>query len=1106
MKDFQELLANLSKIKDFAKICIGIASPEKIRSWSYGEVKTSETINYRTFKPESDGLFCPKIFGPSTSYECSCGKYKLHKHQGLVCEKCEVEVIRNSVRRQRMGHIELAYPIAHIWYFKSLPSRIALLLDISLPVLEQVIYFNAYIVINPGLTSLKCGQLLTKTGAVEAIKTYGNDLNIGIGSAAVYELLRTLNLTTEKLNLHKQIKNSNPEAQNKKFHKRLHLLDSFLNNNIRPEWMILKVLPVLPPDLRPLVALDEGRFANSDLNELYRRVLNRNNRAKHLLKLDIPEVMLQNELRLLQESVDALLDNGLRRQTGTNKLSLQSLSSRIKGKQSHFRQSLLGKRVDYSARSIIIPNPDLKLRQCGLPREMALELFKPFLLGYLQKQKLAISIKVGKEMLAQRTAKVWQALTEVIYQHPLLINYVPTLHRSNIQAFEPILTDTKVIQLHPLVCQVFNAKLAGERVAVHVPLSIESQLEAQILLNFDYNILSPTNGTPLVIPSEEILLGLSFMTHDHADACSTKMCFKDANEVQRAYANNLVDLSTQIEVQVKSQTTTLPKESTINYSDRQRVKTTVGRAILSQCLPEEIPYAMLNCHLTKHTLTKLIKHCYNTIGPAKTVNFVEQLTQFGFAYATRSGISQNLIDITRPIQSNTVLAKSLNVALKKGLDTHQYFIYVHETRKNLINNVLKTVNVSYITRRLVDSAQDVIITEQDCGTERGLTLATLTKRGEQIENLTERALGRVTATDIFTLTHQLIIKAGTLLDETWLKYLEQEGISKIKIRSPITCQSKQGICVCCYGHDLGRGQFVDIGDAVGIIAAQSIGESNTRLIMPQHNSVPQEQPEYLKVSDAMISLATQQNNFVEQNRSLLRIVELFEARIPKQTAILAPVTGIISFAKDTKTKVKLIITEADGNQIEIMIPKWRKINVVANQIVKLGYEIVIGEQNPHDILHLQGINALVDYFIREMQEVYTRHSIKINDKHFEVIVRQMLQMVTIQEPGDSEFMCEDTVLCKQVITENEFIANNQAEKKLAVYKPKLLGISKVSLITESFIATTGFVENTTQTLLTNALNKKCDKLQGLKENIITGRLVPVGTGLAYHKNSKNYKE
>ena len=1407
MKDLLNLLTNLSHLKDFDKICIGVASPQKIRSWSFGEIKTPETINYRTFKPEHEGLFCAKTFGPVTDYECLCGKYRLFKHQGIVCEKCGVEVTKTSVRRQRMGHIDLAAPVAHIWYLKSLPSRIGLLLDMSQRDLERVLYFDAYIVIEPGLSPLlKRGQLLSESAYIKALETFGPEIDIRMGGESIYELLRTTDLPALELSLQKQINASNSETIKKKLRKRLRLVQSFLETNTQPQWMTLKVLPVLPPDLRPLVPLDGGRFANSDLNELYRRVINRNNRTKRLLNLNAPEVVVRNELRLLQESVDALLDNGRRGRvfTGPNKLPLHSLSGMIKGKHGRFRQNLLGKRVDYSARSVIAVNPTLKLHQCGLPREMALELFKPFLFNYLQKSKLAISINAAKKLLEQRPPQIWQALEEVIHEHPILLNRAPTLARLNIQAFELLLVDGKAIQLHPLICKAFNANFDGDQMAVHVPLSIEAQLEAKILLRSDRNILSPANGEPLIVPSQEMVLGLYFMTSAQAGARGEGMIFADVSEVQRAYDNFIVELPAQIEVRINQNEypvslndelefstednseceTIYNSQFTIHNSQLPLVKTTVGRAILSQCLPVGMPYEMINLTVTKQTLTKLINQCYYFYGVAKTVQFAQQLMQFGFTQVTRAGLSLNLDDIAIPeskknlineatarandiqqqylkglltnrqryhkiieiwqntndkiaeavlatlsenrIQNNqfssanrnqsgaqlpdikientlhamvntqvqslekiqqlsgmrglmtkpggSILEKPITANFREGLDIHQYFISTVGTRKGLAERALKTANAGYLTRRLVDIAQDVIIARQDCGTTDGLSLTTLTVNGKIIETLGSRALGRIIAEDIFSQPHsKLIAKAGTLLDEVWIERLEQEKVESIKVRSPITCQSMHGVCVSCYGRDLARGELVNIGEAIGVMAAQSIGESGTQLTMRTPNGVPKcsiisshieaktfgtvkfnhlkvirqrlsrkqsksilqsnlitittgkltilddaglEKESYnvpygsnLLVNDGdrieakqwlahwdplMYPIISNVDGYVgfadifegvtvkcetdeitkhtaiivkepkerpliardmrprlmlrevtcQENRDadqpvnyilppraiievkenakvsrgnviarlpinlpknqditsgLLRIIDLFEARIPKQAAILASATGIVSFGKETKTKYRIIITDEFGvPKREITIPKWRHLNVIAGQHLKLGDKIVEGEQNLHDILRLQGISELVKHIISEMQEIYTTHDISINDKHFEVIIRQMLQTITIIEPGHKPFRNGEIV--KRISLTSELSSTQvEADNNPVIYEPKLLGITKASLTTESFISAASFMD-TTRVLLSSAVNGQCDKLRGLKENVIIGRLIPAGTGLAaYHK-------
>ncbi|MDM8561258.1 DNA-directed RNA polymerase subunit beta' [Candidatus Parabeggiatoa sp. HSG14] len=1387
MKELLNLLNAIGHIKDFDKICIGLASPEKIRSWSYGEVKTAETINYRTFKPEHEGLFCARIFGPLKDYECVCGKYKLFKHKGIVCEKCGVETIQSKVRRERMGHIELATPIVHTWYLKSLPSRIGLLLDISLRDLERILYFETYVVIAPNLTPLKRGQLLSETTYQEAVESYGHKFDARIGGEAIYELLRTLDLAAEISRLREQINTTHSETLLKKYKKRLMLVQTFFRSKNRPEWMVLKVLPILPPDLRPLVALEGVRFATSDLNGLYRQVINRNNRIKHLLELNAPEVVIRNEIRMLQEAVDALFDNGRRNRTftGTNKLPLHSLSDMIKGKQGRFRQHLLGKRVDYSGRSVIVVNPSLKLHQCGLPKEMALELFKPSLFHLLQKCGLAVSINVARELVERKIPEIWPILEEVVREHPVLLNRAPTLYRLGIQAFEPVLIEGKAIQLHPLVCKAFNANFDGDHMAVHVPLSLEAQMEARVLMMSDQNVVSPANGDVLIVPSQEMVLGLYFMTCEREGVCGEDMIFTDINEVERAYENGVVDLHASIFVRFK-----------------KRVKTTVGRALLSKILPKDLSFDWINQCLTNEILTELINFCYHHVSLKETRYFVNHLMYFGFTYATRSGITLGIEDMIILKQKSTFIdeafveinniqkqyidglitdsqrynktidiwtqtndkmtdailnqlsenhlqnprlsydnsKKSKNKLLKKkntktvthkntlhimmdagvqnpmqicqivgmrglmtkqdgsiietpiianfreGLNMHQYFLSTHGTRKSLADMALRTANAGYLTRRLVDVAQDVIIVEQDCATTEGLTLTALVKEENRasgksesnqiIESFRSKILGRVVAQDIFIGRQKKpAIQAGTLLDEVWVKRLEDLKFDSIKVRSPMTCQSEHGVCAMCYGRDLGRGQLVNIGEAIGVIAAQSIGESGTQLTMRTHHAGeiakrtaainfietrfkgtvkfykikllkplgkksrkkstvnsqfivvsqegevgiidergiecehhkipygatflvndldkvkvgqliatwephiypiitefsgyirfvnilegitvnreidentgrntlvvkdPRQRPTHAKDLPPMLKIVDKHGNDLKLTEkgqpitynlppytiinvedgakvnigniiarlpinipktcditnSLFRVVDLFEARIPKEPAILAFRPGLISFGKDTKTKHRCIITDKNGQQEELSIPKWRLIKVCAGQQVEIGTVIVEGEQNLHDILHLKGINELVKYFINEMKKIYNNHDIKINDKHFEVIIRQMLRTVTVLESGDTPFLRGEFVTRNRLLKENQRIKTQSG--KPATWIPNLLGITKASLATESFISAASFMD-TTRVLLTSTIKGRCDELRGLKENVIIGRLTPAGTGLAYHK-------
>jgi DNA-directed RNA polymerase subunit beta' len=1374
LTDLISFINSQGQIEEFDRICIGLASPEKIRSWSYGEVKKPETINYRTFKPERDGLFCAKIFGPVKDYECLCGKYKRLKHRGVVCEKCGVEVTQAKVRRERMGHIELASPVAHIWYLKSLPSRMGLLLDLTLRDIERILYFEAYVVIEPGLTSLERGQLLTEEAYLDALEEYGDEFNVRMGAEAILDLLRTIDLPGEVNKLREQINETNSETKIKKFTKRLKLMESFLHSGNRPEWMVLKVLPVLPPELRPLVPLDGGRFATSDLNDLYRRVINRNNRLKRLLDLNAPDIIVRNEKRMLQESVDALLDNGRRGRaiTGTNKLPLKSLADMIKGKQGRFRQNLLGKRVDYSGRSVIVVGPTLKLHQCGLPKKMALELFKPFIFGKLELRGLATTIKAAKKMVEREGPEVWDILEEVIREHPVLLNRAPTLHRLGIQAFEPVLIEGKAIQLHPLVCTAFNADFDGDQMAVHVPLSIEAQLEARTLMMSTNNILSPANGEPIIVPSQDVVLGLYYMTRERIGAKGEGMKFADVREVHRAYENRSVELQAKITVRI--QEVLLDQSGQLLPPHWQRFETTIGRALLSEVLPPGLPFDFVNRDLTKKAISKLINICYRRVGLKETVIFADRLMYTGFTYATRAGISIGVEDMVVPDEKPTIIAEAekevkeieeqyasglitngerynkvidiwshtndklakammaklgvetvidsegnavtqpafnsiymmadsgargsaaqirqlagmrglmakpdssiietpITANFREGLDVLQYFISTHGARKGLADTALKTANSGYLTRRLVDVAQDLVVLETDCGTHHGLDMTSLIEGGDVVEPLRERVLGRVVAEDVLKASlSEPVIRAGTLLDEEWVERLEQEGIDRIKVRSPITCESRYGICAKCYGRDLGRGHLVNIGEAVGVVAAQSIGEPGTQLTMrtfhiggaasgaaavnnievkskgkvkfdnikvlqQQHAdnairwvtvsrsgemsildefglererykvpygavltvqeadwveagqivaswdphtypvitevaglvsfadvvegvTVTREIDEYtglsnivvtdpklrpaqakdlrpivrlinelgndlylpgteipatyylppraiinvedgaqVKVGDVIARLPQEFSKTRDITGGLPRVADLFEARLPKEPAILAERSGTVSFGKDTKTKQRLIITGTDVEVDEISIPKWRHVNVFEGQHVERGEEIVDGAPNPHDILRLLGVNALASYIVNEVQEVYRLQGVKINDKHIEVIVRQMLRKVIVIDPGDTRLLPGEQVERARLLEENERV---RAEgKRDASWEPILLGITKASLATESFISAASFQE-TTRVLTEASVNGKCDDLRGLKENVIVGRLIPAGSGLAYHEERR----
>lgn len=1374
MRDLLNFVKQQTQLEEFDAIHIGLASPDMIRSWSYGEVKKPETINYRTFKPERDGLFCAKIFGPVKDYECLCGKYKRLKHRGVICEKCGVEVTLSKVRRERMGHIELASPIAHIWFLRSLPSRIGLLLDMTLRDIERILYFEAYVVIDPGMTQLERGQLLSDEAYYDAIEEYGDEFDARMGADAIQELLRALNLETEIAKIREDIANTSSEARLKKLSKRLKLIEAFLASGNKPEWMIMTVLPVLPPDLRPLVPLDGGRFATSDLNDLYRRVINRNNRLKRLLELNAPDIIVRNEKRMLQESVDALLDNGRRGRaiTGSNKRPLKSLADMIKGKQGRFRQNLLGKRVDYSGRSVIVVGPTLKLHQCGLPKKMALELFKPFIFSRLQIQGLASTIKAAKKMVDREDPAVWDILEQVIREHPVLLNRAPTLHRLGIQGFEPVLIEGKAIQLHPLVCTAYNADFDGDQMAVHVPLSLEAQLEARSLMMSTNNILSPANGEPIIVPSQDVVLGLYYMTRTRVNARGEGMIFSDVNEIHRAYENGLAELHAKVKARIKEY---LPSEQPGQFKESVRiVDTTVGRALLSELLPKGMSFDLINRTMNKKAISNLINTCYREVGLKSTVIFADQLMYTGFHYATKSGVSIGVNDLVIPKEKSDIIAQAeeevgkiqaqyasglvtqgerynkvidiwsrtndqvakammtelssenvkdakghkvqqesfnsiymmadsgargsaaqmrqlagmrglmakpdgsiietpITANFREGLNVLQYFISTHGARKGLADTALKTANSGYLTRRLVDVAQDLVVTEMDCGTTQGITMTPLIEGGDVVEPLHERVLGRVTAQDVLDpATGKVLTKVGTLLDEKLVAKLEEKTVDQILVRSTITCESRFGICAACYGRDLARGHKANIGEAIGVIAAQSIGEPGTQLTMRtfhiggaasrataannvqvkltgkvklhniklvQHHSGKfiavsrsgelaivdehgRERERYkipygaeLSVSDGtkvesgqvvaawdphshpvitevagrikftdliegvtmnrqtdeltglssivvidpkqrglsgkelkpMIKLVDEKGkdlmlsgtnlpaqyflppdaiiNFedgakvkvgdviarIPQETSktrditggLPRVADLFEARRPKDPAILAEISGIVSFGKETKGKRRLIITANSGEVHEELIPKWRHVNVFEGEHVEKGEIIAEGSLNPHDILRLLGTNALTNFIVNEVQDVYRLQGVKINDKHIEVIIRQMLRKVNIEHPGDTSFLKGEQVEATQVRIENDKAIK---ENKIpARYEPVLLGITKASLATESFISAASFQE-TTRVLTEAAVSGKIDELRGLKENVIVGRLIPAGTGLAYHSDRRNKSE
>ena len=1373
MKDLLKLFKYQNPVDDFDAIRIGLASPDMIRSWSFGEVKKPETINYRTFKPERDGLFCAKIFGPIKDYECLCGKYKRLKHRGVVCEKCGVEVTQTKVRRERMAHIELASPVAHIWFLKSLPSRIGLMLDMTLREIERVLYFEAFVVVDPGMTPLERGQLMTDEMYLDAIEQYGDEFDARMGAEAVREMLMTIDLHREVLQVREDIGATRSETKIKRLSKRLKLLESFIESGNKPEWMVLTVLPVLPPDLRPLVPLDGGRFATSDLNDLYRRVINRNNRLRRLLELNAPDIIVRNEKRMLQESVDALLDNGRRGRaiTGTNKRPLKSLADMIKGKQGRFRQNLLGKRVDYSGRSVIVVGPTLKLHQCGLPKKMALELFKPFIFSKLQLRGEATTIKAAKRLVEHEGAEVWDILEEVIREHPVMLNRAPTLHRLGIQAFEPVLIEGKAIQLHPLVCTAFNADFDGDQMAVHVPLSIEAQLEARALMMASNNILSPANGDPIIVPSQDVVLGLYYMTRSKVNGKGEGARFSDVNEARRAYDSGHVDLQARVNVRVP-----IYEESEDGDGDMtlQVVETTVGRALLSNLLPSGLSFDLVNRNMTKKAISNVINACYRTLGLKKTVVFADQLMYTGFRFATIAGISIGVNDMVVPetkgeiltaaeaevkeiqdqyasglvtegerynkvvdiwSRTNDQVAKAMMDKLgsetvrdasgkevaqesfnsiymmadsgargsaaqirqlagmrglmakpdgsiietpitanfREGLDVLQYFISTHGARKGLADTALKTANSGYLTRRLVDVAQDLVVTEVDCETRKGVAMSPLVEGGDIVEPLRERVLGRVLAEPVLIPgSDKIAFDAGTMLDEASVHRLEELSIDDVLVRSPITCEVRYGVCSQCYGRDLARGNRINIGEAVGVIAAQSIGEPGTQLTMrtfhiggaasrsaavnnieiknngvaklnniktvhhkkgylvavsrsgeisvinehgrereryklpygatitvedsadvkqgqvvatwdPHTHPVVTEVAGKLKFEDfvegvavteqvdeftgltsivildpkqrgsagkdlrpvaklvdddgkeicfsntdipavyalpagAIVSMADGASVSVgdviaripqESSKTrditggLPRVADLFEARKPKEPAIMAEYSGTVSFGKETKGKRRLVITDDAGESMEELIPKWRHLNVFEGEQVVRGEIIADGEPNPHDILRLQGVEPLADYLVREIQDVYRLQGVKINDKHIEVIIRQMLRKVIVAKPGDSNFLRGEQIDKARGLEVGDDLA---AQGKEAItIDPILLGITKASLATESFISAASFQE-TTRVLTEAAVRGLRDDLRGLKENVIVGRLIPAGTGFAHHAERRRTRE
>ncbi|NKB75528.1 MAG: DNA-directed RNA polymerase subunit beta' [Gammaproteobacteria bacterium] len=1367
MRDIFNLFKQSDTVEDFDSIRVSIASPEKIRSWSFGEVKKPETINYRTFRPERDGLFCAKLFGPVNDYECLCGKYKRLKHRGVICEKCGVEVTLSKVRRERMGHIDLAAPCAHIWFLKSLPSRLGLLLDMTVREMERVLYFEAYVIVDPGATDFQRGSLLTEESYLDAIETFGDEFEAGMGAEAIRSLLSEIDLEEEASLLREELDSTKSETKIKKLTSRLKVVEAFISSGNNPAWMIMDVLPVLPPDLRPLVPLEGGRFATSDLNDLYRRVINRNNRLKRLLDLNAPDLIVRNEKRMLQEAVDAMLDNGRRGKaiTGANKRQLKSISDMIKGKQGRFRQNLLGKRVDYSGRSVIVVGPTLKLHQCGLPKKMALELFKPFIFSKLELRGLASTIKQAKKMVEMESPEVWDILEDVIREHPVMLNRAPTLHRLGIQAFEPVLIEGKAIQLHPLVCTPYNADFDGDQMAVHVPLSIEAQLEARSLMMSTNNVLSPANGEPIIVPSQDIVLGLYYMTRESINAIGTGSYFSDLNELRRAYESRQAHLHARIKIRMPAVDENGEENGETCIRD-----TTVGRALLYEILPKKLDFSLVDRPMKKKTISELIDVSYREAGLKETVIFADQLMYTGFRMAALSGVSIGVDDMVIPenkarildtaqkevveiqqqysaglltdgerynkvidiwtrtseqvadammnelgvdkvrtddgtvVEQNSfnsiymmadsgargshaqirqlagmrglmakpdgsIIETPITANFREGLNVLQYFISTHGARKGLADTALKTANSGYLTRRLVDVCQDLVVTEVDCGTVNGLSREAQVQGGEVVVPLKDRILGRFVTEDIIDpVTGGVVVTRDQMINERLVEKIESANIHELVVRSAVTCDTRYGVCKKCYGRDLGRGHVINIGEAIGVVAAQSIGEPGTQLTMRtfhiggaasgssvisqvelknsgrihlkgvklvknsegksvvvtrsselivqdthgrdrERHKLPYgavltiEEASEVNIGDIVatwdphthpivtevggkivftdmvegvtvnmqtddltgrstyvvldpqrrrgsahdikptISLIDPDGNPVKipgtdvdaryqlppdsivmlengqevQNGDVLaripqessktrditgglpRVAELFEARKPKEPAILAETGGVVSFGKETKSKYRLVITSKDGESDDTLIPKTRRINVFEGETVERGEVVVDGPPLAADILAYRGVIALADYIVNEVQDVYQLQGVKINDKHIEVIVRQMLRKVKVVTIGDSGYLPGEQAERSLLLDENESLVKQGKEP--ATYEPVLLGITKASLTTESFISAASFQE-TTRVLTNASVNGKMDRLRGLKENVIVGRLIPAGTGLAFHEERK----
>ncbi|MBO8136892.1 MAG: DNA-directed RNA polymerase subunit beta' [Desulfotomaculum sp.] len=1133
-------------LNNFDRIRIGLASPEQIRAWSSGVVKKPETINYRTLKPERDGLFCERIFGPTRDWECHCGKYKRVRYKGVVCDRCGVEVTRSKVRRERLGMIELAAPVSHIWYFKGIPSRMGLILDMSPRALEKVLYFVSYIVIDPGDTNLIKKQLLTETEYREYYDKYGDRFKAGMGAEAIKELLKEIDLDKEAKELRQELKEVSGQRKIRAI-RRLEVIEAFRKSGNRPEWMIMDVLPVIPPELRPMVQLDGGRFATSDLNDLYRRVINRNNRLKKLLDLGAPDIIVRNEKRMLQEAVDALIDNGRRGRpvTGPGNRPLKSLSDMLKGKQGRFRQNLLGKRVDYSGRSVIVVGPELKLHQCGLPKEMALELFKPFVMKSLVEKGYAHNIKSAKRMVERVRGEVWDVLEEVIKEHPVLLNRAPTLHRLGIQAFEPVLVEGRAIKIHPMVCTAYNADFDGDQMAVHVPLSAEAQAEARLLMMSTNNILNPKDGKPVATPTQDMVLGCYYLTMERAGAKGEGSVFKDPEEAFMAYENKEVSLHAEVEVR----------------RNGERLKTTVGRLIFNEVIPDKLGY--YNDVADKKALAKIVDKCYRKLGYSATAKLLDGLKELGYRFATRAGVTIAMSDITIPDEKKDILSESdakvnevekqyrrglitederyrkvigiwndatdrvtkalmntldkfnpvymmatsgargniqqirqlagmrglmadpsgriidlpIKANFREGLTVLEYFISTHGARKGLADTALRTADSGYLTRRLVDVAQDVIVREDDCGTEEGVVVSEVKNGNEVIEKLDDRIVGRFAREDIVhPETGEVIVKENQMIQEEDAKKILEAGIKQVNIRSVLTCRTRHGVCKKCYGRNLATGQEVDIGEAVGIIAAQSIGEPGTQLTMRTFHTG---------------GIAGD-----DITQGLPRVEELFEARKPKGQAIISENDGVVSI-REVKGRREIEVAGDDGEKHTYQVPYGARLKVRDGDHVEAGDELTEGSANPHDLLKIKGVRNVQLYLLQEVQKVYRMQGVEISDKHIEVMIRQMFRKVKVEEVGDTELLPGGLIDVFDFEEENRRIIEKGGEPATA--KPVLLGITKASLATDSFLSAASFQE-TTRVLTEAAIKGKVDPLLGLKENVIIGKLVPAGTGMSRYRN------